>query len=225
MKKSGKSAADVLQDSELQEPCPAVEAWCASAQRTRAGTSRPLVGAIKRIARTARYQVLALAEFVGQQCWRERHLQVFARRQPRRDRGGRVGGLPRACAGDKLGRSTHECPVVSGDQLAPAQSADKCFIKNSCSDYRLAELAPGESLFDKGKETTPEMCKYGTISNKFLVPPSTEGFMEAAAYTPWGDNVIKLARCQVLSDVAYDLESDPERFKSAYTAQLRRHSH
>lgn len=69
--------------------------------------------------------------------------------------------------------------VVNGDQLAPAQSADKCFIKNSCSDHRLAELAPGACLFDKGKGTKPVCGKYLITPHKYLVPPSTEGFIQA----------------------------------------------
>jgi len=114
--------------------------------------------------------------------------------------------------------------VVNGDQLAPAQSADKCFIKNSCSDYRLAELVPGECLFDKGRGTTPVcgtyLIKPPDPRTKYLVPPSTEGFMEAKAYdifTGEGHLDLKLARCQVMSDVAYDLERDPEGFKSPYS--------
>jgi len=101
-----------------------------------------------------------------------------------------------------------EClEVVNGDQLAPAQSADKCFIKNSCGDSRLAELAAGECLFDEGKEEKPVCSKYKITPHKYLVPPSTEGFMEAEAYTSRAGRLYKLARCQVLSDVAYDLGS------------------
>lgn len=145
--------------------------------------------------------------------------------------------------------------LVNGDQLEPAQPASKCFVKNTCPSHRMALIGPGISSWDaSGKESW--QCSHEVLGQrtelyglgwqfKYLVPPSTDGFIEVPPQSWYGDETsykfaadeadgtasygprpefIELRRCVLLfpspSDQEYDMTEDKEGFRYEVTEDM-----